>query len=75
MVSAITQPCPTQSGRPLHGRSSDLRFALLSEPSHPGKVVELTIQELKNSGIEFAKPGQSLPCAAKIPQFLNPSIP
>ena len=46
MVSAITPPCPTQSGIPLHGRSSDLRFALLSEPSHPGKVVELTIQGL-----------------------------
>jgi hypothetical protein len=30
---------------------------------------------LRNSGIGFAKPGQSPPCAVRIPQFLNPSIP
>ena len=32
-------------------------------------VVELTIQELRDSGIGFANPGLSLPCAVRIPQF------
>jgi hypothetical protein len=35
MVSAIKQPDLTSGELPLHGRFSDLRIALLSEPSHP----------------------------------------
>ena len=35
------------------------------------KVIELTIQGLRNSGLGLAKPGESLPCAVRIPQFLN----
>ena len=34
MASAIIPPCPSKMGTTLRGRSSDLRFALLSEPSH-----------------------------------------